>query len=66
MRVLRHRAFGPGETVELPLSEIERFKRLGFLVDDNFTYPAGPAANVDHTVDQKPLPAEQGVDLPRR
>jgi len=33
LRVLRHRAYGPGETIEAPVAEIERLKRLGFLHD---------------------------------
>jgi len=35
IRAPRQRAYGPGEEVQLPLSEIERLTRLGFLHDPN-------------------------------
>ena len=35
VKVLRKRAYGPDEEVELPLSEIERLTQLGFLHDES-------------------------------
>ena len=42
------KAFGPGEVVLLPASEVERLRQLGYLVDPSRVAPP-TAGSVDHT-----------------
>lgn len=58
VRAPRTRIYLPGETVELPVSEIERLRALGFLADPDFVHPSGPPATFDHTVQKTPIEPE--------
>ncbi len=63
---LEEKAYGPGSTVSMPVSEGRRLQGLGFLQSPDRRYPAGPSTSLDHTVEQKLPPQPGPQERPRR